>query len=58
MSMTETPHTVAITTTITVIMLATHIHYAFSYTRCQNTATHKDRQLNYITVFNITVSAA
>jgi len=58
MSVTETPHTVAITTAITVIMLATHMHYAFSYTRCENTTTHKERQLNYISVFNITVSAA
>lgn len=54
MSVTETPHTVAITTAI---MLATHTHYAFNYTRRENT-THKDRQLNYISVFNITVSAA
>jgi hypothetical protein len=53
MSVTETPHTVAITTAITVIMLATHMHYAFNY----NT-THKDKQLNCISVFNIIVSAA
>lgn len=58
MSMTETPYTVAITTAITVIMLATHMHYAFNYTRCENTTMHKDRQLNYISFFNITVSAA
>lgn len=56
MSVTETPHTVAITTAITV-MLATHMHYAFNYNICENT-THKDKQLNYISVFNITVSAA
>jgi len=53
----QKPHIVAITTAITVTMLATHMHYAFHYTRCENT-THKDRQLNYISVINITVSAA
>jgi len=58
MSMTEIPHTVAITAAITVIMLATHMHYAFNYIRWENTTTHKDRQLNYISAFNITVSAA
>lgn len=58
MSVTVTPHIVAITTAITVIMLATHMHYAFNYTRCENTTTHNDRQLNYISVFNTTVSAA
>jgi hypothetical protein len=57
MSVTETPHTVAITTAITVIMLVTHMHYALNYNTHENT-THKDKQLNYISVFNITVSAA
>jgi hypothetical protein len=57
MSVTETPHTIAITTAITVIMLATHMQYTFNYNTCENT-THKDKQLNYISVFNITVSAA
>lgn len=57
-SVTETPHTVAITTAITVIMLATHMHYTFNYTSCENTTTHKDRQLNYTSVFYITISVA
>jgi hypothetical protein len=52
MSVTGTPHTMAISTAITVIMLAIHMHYAFNYTRCENTASHKDRHLNYISVFN------
>jgi hypothetical protein len=52
MSLTETPHTMAFSTAITVIMLATHKHYAFNYTRCENTASHKHSQLNYISVSN------